>query len=305
MKMQRGRRGLASIAVLVAGAVVVLSALGAFGRLGGPAAGSSSATAASVAGAATAPATATSCSAKPTLVLVHGAWAGTSSWSGEVERLQANGYVVRAIANPLRGLTSDAADVADFLRTLSGPIVLVGHSYGGSVITNAAAGNPNVKALVYVDAAAPAVGETTAQLSGKTSALGAAPNTLYDTAPIPGAPAGDTDLYLKETVFLQAFAPDLPTATAQRLWASQRPAAMSAFTTRSAAAAWQTIPSWYVIGAADQIITPQSQLMMAHRAHARILLVPGGSHLTLISHPDAVTQQILAAAQAACASARS
>jgi pimeloyl-ACP methyl ester carboxylesterase len=210
--------------------------------------------------------------------------------------------VVRAVANPLRGLTSDAATLADFLATISGPIVLVGHSYGGAVITNAAANNHNVKELVYVDAAAPAVGETVGQLSGKTSAVGAAPETLYDMASYPGAPAGDHDLYLKENVFLQSFAPDLPKQTAQALWASQNPAAMSAFTTPSSAAAWQTIPSWYVIGAADKIITPESELSMAHRAHAHILMVPGGSHLTLISHPTQVTNQILAAAQAACSS---
>ncbi len=239
---------------------------------------------------------------KPTIVLVHGAWANAASWSGEIDRLRRDGYVVRALANPLRGLTSDAADVADVLTTLSGPIVLVGHSYGGAVITNAAAGNRNVKELVYVDAAAPAVGETTAELSGKTSALGAAPDTLYDLVPYPGAPAGDHLLYLKESVFLQSFAPDLPAQTAQTLWASQGPAAMRAFTTPSSAAAWQTIPSWYVIGAADKIITPESQLMMAHRAHARILMVPGGSHLTLVSHPTEVTNQILAAAHAACSS---
>ena len=287
MKVLRRGRGPASIAVL---AVVVV-----LGVLGGPAAATSFASAAR-----SAPASV--CSVKPTIVLVHGAWAGTSSWSGEVDRLQHDGYVARAIANPLRGLTSDSADIANFLRTISGPVVLVGHSYGGSVITNAAAGVPNVKALVYVDAAAPAVGETTAQLSGKTSALGVAPDTLYDQVPIPGAPAGDIDLYLKEKVFLQSFGPDLPKQTAQRLWASQRAAATSAFTTPSAAAAWQTIPSWFVIGAADKIITPESQLFMAHRAHAHILTVPGGSHLTLISHPDPVTNQILAAAQAACAS---
>jgi pimeloyl-ACP methyl ester carboxylesterase len=291
MKMVCGGRGPAAIAVLVA--VLVAVAVIVLGVIDGPAAGSSSVTAAG-----TAPAT--SCGVKPTLVLVHGAWADASNWSGEIDRLQRDGYVVRAIANPLRGLTSDAADVADFLTTISGPIVVVGHSYGGAVITTAAAGNRNVKALVYVDAAAPAVGETTAQLSGNTSALGADPNTLYDRVPYSGAPAGDTDLYLKEHVFLQSFASDLPPQTARRLWASQRPAAMRAFTTRSAAAAWQTIPSWYVIGTADTIITPESELMMAHRAHARILLVPGGSHLTLISHPTEVANQILAAAQAAC-----
>jgi pimeloyl-ACP methyl ester carboxylesterase len=246
------------------------------------------------------PAPVAGCDVKPTIVLVHGAWANAASWNGEVYRLQHGGYAVRAFANPLRGLTSDSATLADFLATISGPIVLVGHSYGGAVITNAAAGNPNVKELVYVDAAAPAVGETVGQLSGKTSAVSAAPATLYDIVPYPDAPSGDHLLYLKEHVFLQSFAPDLPAQTAEALWLSQTPAAQTAFTTPSAAAAWQKIPSWYVIGTADKIITPASELMMAHRAHAHILLVPGGSHLTLISHPTQVTNQILAAAQVAC-----
>ncbi|GAA3217069.1 alpha/beta hydrolase [Dactylosporangium siamense] len=244
--------------------------------------------------------TAAACAAKPTVVLVHGAWAGTSSWNGETERLQQEGYKVRAFANPLRGLISDAAGLAAFLKTIDGPIVLVGHSYGGSVITNAAAGNPNVEQLVYVDAAAPAVGESTGQLSGKTSALGGPPDTLYDRVSSPGAASGDVLLYLKQPVFLQSFGPDLPKPAATTLWAGQRPAAMSAFTTPSKAAAWKTIPSWYVIGTADKIITPESQQAMAERANAKILRVPGGSHLTLISHPEAVTDQILAAAHATC-----
>jgi pimeloyl-ACP methyl ester carboxylesterase len=234
---------------------------------------------------------------KPTIVLVHGAWADASSWNGEVDRLQRDGYVVRAIDNPLRGLTSDAAEVKDFLSTITGPIVLVGHSYGGAVITNAAAGNPNVKALVYVDAAAPDVGETNGQLSGKTSALSGNPATLFDSVPYAGAPAGAVQYYLKPNIFLHNFAPDLPARTAEELWATQRPAATAAFDTPSAAAAWKTIPSWYVIGMKDQIITAQSELDMAHRAHSQIVEVPGGSHLTLISQPDAVTNQILAAAR--------
>jgi pimeloyl-ACP methyl ester carboxylesterase len=234
---------------------------------------------------------------KPTIVLVHGAWADASSWNGEVDRLQRDGYVVRAIDNPLRGLTSDAAEVKDFLSTITGPIVLVGHSYGGAVITNAAAGNPNVKALVYVDAAAPDVGETNGQLSGKTSALSGNPATLFDSVPYAGAPAGAVKYDLKPNIFLHNFAPDLPARTAEELWATQRPAATAAFDTPSAAAAWKTIPSWYVIGMKDQIITAQSELDMAHRAHSQIVEVPGGSHLTLISQPDAVTNQILAAAR--------
>ena len=263
---------------IACGAGLLLAALGpaAYGSSGGEARGTSP---------------------KPTVVLVHGAWADASSWSGEVDRLQRAGYVVRAIDNPLRGLTSDAEEVKDFLSTINGPIVLVGHSYGGAVITNAAAGNPNVKALVYVDAAAPDVGETNGQLSGKTSALSAPPATWSDSVPYAGAPAGAVELYLKETVFLRNFAPDLPARTDRRLWASQRPAATAAFDTPSTAAAWKTIPSWYVIGMKDQIITPESELAMARRAHSHILEVPGGSHLTLISHPDAVTNEILAAAR--------
>ncbi len=272
----------------IAAALAVVS-LGVIGGAGGP----------PRTAAAPAP-TVAACAAKPTVVLVHGAWAGTSSWNGEIERLQQEGYVVRAFANPLRGLTSDAADLAAFLNTIDGPIVLVGHSYGGSVITNGAANDPDVRQLVYVDAAAPAVGETTGQLSGKTSALGAEPGTLYDRVPYSGAPTGDADLYLKQSVFLRSFGPDLPKPLATTLWAGQRPAAMSAFTTPSKAAAWQSIPSWYVIGTADKIITPESQQAMAKRAKAKILEVPGGSHLTLVSHPEPVTAQILAAADAVC-----
>jgi pimeloyl-ACP methyl ester carboxylesterase len=233
---------------------------------------------------------------KPTVVLVHGAWADTSSWNGVVRSLQRAGYAVRAVANPLRNLTTDAESVADFLKTVSGPIVLVGHSYGGSVITNAAAGVPNVKALVYVDAAAPDVGETNGRLSGSDSALNKDPATLYDKVPYPGAPAGATDLYLKKSVFVRSFASDLPRHTAVRLWATQRAASTSAFTTPSKAAAWKTIPSWFFISTGDRIITPASERAMARRANSKITEVRGGSHLTLISHPDAVTSVIGSAA---------
>ena len=231
---------------------------------------------------------------KPTIVLVHGAWADASSWDGEVEELQAQGYVVRAIANPLENLTTDSDDVADFLRSINGPIVLVGHSYGGSVITNAAEGNPNVKALVYVDAAAPDVGETNGSLSGADSVLKHIPEgELFDKVPYPGAPAGAVDLYLKKDVFLQHFGNDLPADEATRLWASQRAASTAAFDTPSRYAAWKTIPSWYFISSGDQIITPTSERAMAARANSTVTEFDGGSHLTLISHPEAVTAVIL------------
>ena len=234
--------------------------------------------------------------ARPTVVLVHGAWADASSWAGEVKSLQASGYTVRAIANPLQNLTTDSETVADFLKTVRGPIVLVGHSYGGSVITNAAAGNPNVKALVYVDAAAPDIGETNGSLSGADSILKHRSDAqLFDQLPYPGAPAGAMGLYLKEDIFVTNFANDLPKETAQQLWASQRAASTAAFETPSQAAAWKTIPSWYFLSTGDQIITPTSERAMAQRAHSTVTEFNGGSHLTLISHPDAVTTVIQSA----------
>ena len=233
---------------------------------------------------------------QPTVVLVHGAWADASSWNGVTESLLAAGYAVRAIANPVENLTTDAKYVADFLSTLSGPVVLVGHSYGGSVITNAAAGSRNVKALVYVDAAAPDVGETNGSLSGTDSVLSRKPDSeLFDKLPYPGAPHGAADLYLRKDIFIQSFANDLPQDVATRLWASQRTASTAAFDTPSRRAAWKTIPSWYFISSGDRIITPTSEMAMAKRANSRITLFQGGSHLTLISHPDAVTEVIRAA----------
>jgi pimeloyl-ACP methyl ester carboxylesterase len=228
--------------------------------------------------------------------LVHGAWADASSWSGEVRTLQAAGYDVRAIPNPVENLTTDSEIVADYVKTIHSPVVLVGHSYGGSVITNAAAGLANVKALVYVDAAAPAPGQTTGQLSGAGSVLARkTPAQLFTTTTYPNAPNGASELYLKENIFIHNFASDLPRSEARLLWASQRGASTAALNTPSTAAPWKTIPSWYFISTGDQIITPASERAMARRAHAHITVFRGGSHLTLISHPNAVTAVITSA----------
>ncbi|WP_377272933.1 alpha/beta hydrolase [Peterkaempfera sp. SMS 1(5)a] len=237
-------------------------------------------------------------SGRPVVVLVHGAWADTSSWNGEIRILQREGLTVRAIANPLENLTSDSTTVAAFVRSIPGPVVLVGHSYGGSVITNAAAQVGNVKALVFVDAAAPAVGETTVSLSGSSSALNAPPATLFDSVPYANAPAGAVNLYLKQQVFVRKFAGDLPVQQAVGLWASQRAASTAALNTASTHAAWKTIPSWYFISSGDRIITPESEMMMARRAKSTVTVFPGGSHLTLISHPEAVTKVIESAVRA-------
>lgn len=229
----------------------------------------------------------------PTVVMVHGAWADTFSWDGELALLTARGYTARAIANPLAGLLGDAATVRTFIDSLPAPVVLVGHSYGGAVITEAAADAPNVKALVYVDAAAPDVGETNGSLSGENSVLKTLPDTqLFDRLPDPGGPPGAAELYLKRTVFLDHFGDDLPAAVANGLWASQRGASTAAFDTPATKAAWRTIPSWYFISSGDEIITPTAEHAMATRARSTVTTFSGGSHLTLISHPDAVTAVI-------------
>ncbi|GIH09389.1 alpha/beta hydrolase [Rhizocola hellebori] len=236
-------------------------------------------------------------SPKPTIVLVHGAWADGSSWDAVTQRLQKAGYPVRVPPNNLRNLTTDAETIADFLSTLTGPIVLVGHSYGGAVITNAATGNANVKALVYVDAFAPAEGETVFPLAGADSVLNGDPTTLFDFVPYPGAPPGDVDLYLKKNLFLTSFATGVPREKALTLYAAQRPIAFSAGNVPSGVPAWASIPSWYVLGTQDQIITPTAQRSMAERAGSTITEVKAG-HLSLITRPNVVTDVIVQAVRA-------
>jgi pimeloyl-ACP methyl ester carboxylesterase len=170
--------------------------------------------------------TARTAQAKPTIVLVHGAWANTASWSGVIERLQAEGYTVYAPPNPLRSLTGDAQTIADFLKTIKGPIVLVGHSYGGAVITNAANGIPNVKALVYVDAFAPAKGESAFELTATFpgSVLNSPPPPeVFKSVPFPGAKEGDLLLYVNLAFFMNGFANDLSAKQGAVAEATQAP----------------------------------------------------------------------------------
>ena len=242
-----------------------------------------------------------SAAVKPTIVLVHGAWADNSSWNAVVEELQARGYTVDVPPNPLRGVVNDANYLSDFLSTISGPIVLVGHSYGGFVITQAATGNSQVKALVYDDAFIPATGDTPETLSGDEpgSCLAVSdPSTVLNFAPFPGAAKGDADAYVKPSVFTACFTNGLPAREAAALAAEQEPVAASVLTEKlTVAPAWQTIPSWAVIGTADHVIPPAEQLVMAHRAGAHITEI-SAPHLSMISAPRAVTQVIL---DAACA----
>jgi pimeloyl-ACP methyl ester carboxylesterase len=233
---------------------------------------------------------------KPTIVLVHGAWADSGSWDGVTKRLQADGYTVYAPPNPLQGLPYDSAFLADFLHTISGPIVLVGHSYGGAVITNAATGDPQVKALVYVDAFAPAQGQTLEQLLTEYPGSCAVPANL-NVVPFPDAPTGVGDAYIKQSVYPSCMANGLPAAEAQALAATQRPIATIALTQQTGVPAWKTIPSWAVVGTVDHAIPLALQLAMANAAHAHITEIHAG-HLSMISHPGAVTNVILQAAQA-------
>ena len=232
---------------------------------------------------------------KPTIVLVHGAFADSSSWTGVITRLRRDGYNVIAPANPLRSLSGDSSYIAGVLAQTPGPIVLVGHSYGGAVITNAAAGNPNVKALVYVDAFVPDVGENIFELAGAGSELGGALQ-FQGYAPFG---QNDVEALIKPEMFHDVFAADLSARTADAMAAAQRPLALAAGEEPTQAAAWKTIRSWDVIGLADRAITPDEQLFMAHRANAQITQIPGASHVSMISHPDAVTRVIEQAATAA------
>jgi pimeloyl-ACP methyl ester carboxylesterase len=247
---------------------------------------------------ATARAAASHQGSKPTVVLVHGAWADSGSWDQVVARLQRQGYTVVAFPTPLRGLPDDSAYLAAFLQSVGGRIVLVGHSYGGAVITNAATGNLDVKALVYVDAFLPAQGETIAQLVGAQpgSCVAGDPTQIFDLVPYPGAPPGAVDAYVKQSVFPSCFANDLTARKAAVLAATQRPASTVILGQPSGPPAWADIPSWALVGTADRVIPPATQLAMAERAHARIVTVKA-SHLPMVSRPEAVTRLILAAAR--------
>ena len=244
-----------------------------------------------------APASKAKQSVRPTIVLVHGAWADGSSWMNVTQDLQRDDYTVAVPPNPLRGLAADSASIAAYLSTISGPIVLVGHSYGGTVITNAALGNVQVKALVYVDAFIPAQHDTLVSQTQPGSCFAAPPPTVFDFVPIPSAPAGVADAYVKPSVFPGCFANGLPKKKGAALAATQRPLATNALTEESGVPAWATIPAWAVIGTEDHAITPASQLAMATRANAHITKIDA-PHLSMLSDPHAVAKVIEQAAEA-------
>ncbi len=237
---------------------------------------------------------------KPTIVLVHGAWADASSWNAVATELEDQGFTVLAPPNLLRRVAIDAPYIASFLQQrTTGPVVLVGHSYGGFVTTNAGTGGGDVRALVYVDAFIPDEGENVFQiLGGSGSALAVPdPTTVFDIAGYPGAPEGDAEAFLKPDTVHTAFAQDLPEADRRLIVAGQRPITLSANTTPSQTAAWKTLPTWAVIGTQDLVIPPGTQRSMAERAGATISEV-AGSHVSMVSQPRATIDAVLAAAAA-------
>ncbi|MFG3061090.1 alpha/beta fold hydrolase [Streptomyces sp. NPDC048231] len=240
-----------------------------------------------------APAPGAAHTAKPTVVLVHGAFADSSSWNGVVTRLEREGYPVLGVANPLRDLAGDAAYVSSVLDTIPGPVVLVGHSYGGAVITDAAAGHANVKALVYIAAFAPDQGESALGITSEYPGS-RLPSSLV-VRPFPG---GGQDAYIDPAAFQKVFAADVPARETRLMAAGQRPVAVGALAAPSSAPAWRTIPSWYLVAGADQAIPPAAERAMAQRAHSRTVTVRGASHAVSVSHPGAVADLVEAAARA-------
>jgi pimeloyl-ACP methyl ester carboxylesterase len=237
----------------------------------------------------------TSAAPKPTIVLVHGAFADSSGWNPVAGRLLGEGYPVIAFSNPLRGPATDAEYLRQLLSTIDGPVVLVGHSYGGAVITNAATGDPDVKALVYIAAYALAEGESVAA----ANALGGGHTDVIDhlvVRPFPGATGGDADAYIDPAYFPTLFAQDLPKSTARVMAATQRPGALAALVTPSGAPAWATIPTWYMVARQDRIIPPEAERAMAERAGSTTVEIDS-SHVAMMSHPAAVLSLIKAAAR--------
>jgi pimeloyl-ACP methyl ester carboxylesterase len=230
---------------------------------------------------------------RSTIVLVHGAFAESASWDRVIPELQAAGHDVVAAANPLRGLASDAASVSDVVRSIDGPVVVVGHSYGGAVITNVDPDAGEIIALVYVCGFAPDAGETCFTLS--TMFPG---STLADALQAVKRRDGLTDLTIAPARFHEQFAADVPAEQTALMAATQRPVTQEALTEPSGERPlWKGLPSWFVYGEEDRNIPAAVQHFMAERAHAHgAMALRGGSHAVAVSRPEATVQTILEAA---------
>jgi pimeloyl-ACP methyl ester carboxylesterase len=247
--------------------------------------------------AAAAPAGTTGPRVKPTIVLVHGGYADSSCWSAVIQQLQGNGYTAICGSNPLRGIPTDAPYIGSLLDSISGPVVVVAHSMGGTVITNAAAGKSNVEALVYIAAFVPDVGETQADLINKFPGS----DVLPVSVPVPYTKADGTtgtDLYLSKDG-QAAFAADISTTAFRVLQATQRPFDADSFIYPTQAAAWRTIPSWGLVAGRDKAIPPAAERWMYARANCRkVVELATSSHVAMLSHPGAVADLIQTAARA-------
>jgi pimeloyl-ACP methyl ester carboxylesterase len=232
----------------------------------------------------------------PTIILVHGAFADSSSWNGVIDPLEGAGHPVVAAANPLRTLASDAEAVSDVVRSIDGPIVLVAHSYGGAVISNVAADAGEITGLVYVCGFAPDAGESAFTLAAKFPG-----STLGDAVRPTPRSDGTTDLTIAQELFHDQFCADVPADQAARMAVTQRPATVEALQEPSGEhPLWRDVPSWFVIGEEDRNIPAELQHYMAKRAGARrTTAVPGASHALAVSQPEAVVHLILEASAAA------
>jgi pimeloyl-ACP methyl ester carboxylesterase len=230
--------------------------------------------------------------AKPTVVLVHGGYADASGWDGVIDILQRDGYPVVAVANPLRGLKSDAAYLRSVIKSIPGPLVLVGHSYGGAVITNAATGAKNVKALVYLAAFALDKGESVSKFADPVKFPGSelTPAAL-SVHPFPGGTEGT----IKPELFHEIFAADLPRSETSKMAVRQRPVSLSVFDEVSGVPAWRSIPSWYQVSAQDKAISPAAERFFAKRMQARTTEIKA-SHVGFMSQPKTTARLIEKAA---------
>jgi pimeloyl-ACP methyl ester carboxylesterase len=236
-------------------------------------------------------------SGSPTVALVHGAFADAGSWAAVTERLLAAGVKVQALANPLRGLATDSSYIASAISQIAGPVLAVGHSYGGAVITNAASHAPNVVGLVYVAGFAPNENETLGEIEGTSRDSALAPALLQAQYRTESVGETSVELYVNPASFHEVFARDLPEAQAAVLGASQRPVAASAFDEKSGVPAWKTLPTWAVVATGDKAAGADVILSMAKRANADTIELDG-SHVIMISRPEPVTNVILKALQA-------
>ena len=232
----------------------------------------------------------------PTIVLVHGAFTDASSWAGVISLLHAAGLTVRAPANPLRGLAHDAAYIRSVVRDIDVPVVLVGHDYGGAVITHGATDADNVVALCYVAAFGLDAGECVLDVMNRFAPVPVADATCTAALPTQIPPRPESELYIRKEWFPHVYAADLPPSVNDVLSVAQRPIACSALTSRSGPPAWASTPSWYAIATADRILNPTAQRFMAQRMAATEYVLEG-SHAVVLSQPAAVVAMIREAAE--------